>query len=130
MKLLITQIMICLKKNFASSVQKYMNIFIKILEKIKNQNFSDNLVFAGGCALNSSANKFLTLSDKFFKNIYITFAPGDNGGALGAAFTVSANYGENKIILVTLILVLISITIQLKIYLKTILSKINYLMNF
>ncbi len=85
------------KKNFASSVQKiYEYFFIKILEKIKNQNFSDNLVFAGGCALNSSANKFLTLSDKFFKNIYITFAPGDNGGALGAAFTVSANYGENK----------------------------------
>ncbi|MAZ07798.1 MAG: carbamoyltransferase [Rickettsiales bacterium] len=85
------------KKNFAASVQKiYEYFFLKILEKIKNKNFSDNLVFAGGCALNSSANKLLTSNDKFFKNVYITFAPGDNGGALGAAFVVSAKYGENK----------------------------------
>ena len=58
--------------------------------------FSNNLVFAGGCALNSSANRLITNDKKLFDNVYIPYAPGDNGGALGAAFVVSAKY-NNKI---------------------------------
>ncbi len=79
---------IIFKKNFAASVQKvYELYFHKILRNIiKNKN-KKNLVFAGGCALNSSANKFL-LSSKLKKKIFIPFAPGDNGGCLGAAFYV------------------------------------------
>tara|TARA_B110000305_G_C19437535_1_gene639869 strand:+ start:28 stop:1737 length:1710 start_codon:yes stop_codon:yes gene_type:complete len=74
------------KKNFAASVQKiYEFYFNKILEEINLNKFSKNLVFAGGCALNSSANNIL-LSKKFTKNIFIPVAPGDNGGCLGAAF--------------------------------------------
>ena len=80
------------KSNFASSVQKvYENFFKKILNQIKRKNFSKNLVFSGGCALNSSANRLLTIDNSFFENIFINCAPGDNGGALGAAFTVAAN---------------------------------------
>lgn len=74
------------KKNFAASVQKiYEFYFDKILKEINSNKFSKNLVFAGGCALNSSANNIL-LSKKFTKNIFIPVAPGDNGGCLGAAF--------------------------------------------
>ena len=80
-------------KDFAASVQKvYEFFFKKIIEKLFLNNFSKNLVFAGGCALNSSANKFITNEKRQFKNIYIPCAPGDNGGALGAAFVVSAKY--------------------------------------
>ena len=77
------------KKNFAASVQKiYEFYFNKILKEINSNKFSKNLVFAGGCALNSSANNIL-LSKKFTKNIFIPVAPGDNGGCLGAAFYIS-----------------------------------------
>ena len=80
-------------KDFAASVQKvYEFFFKKIIEKLFLNNFSKNLVFAGGCALNSSANRFITNEKRQFKNIYIPCAPGDNGGALGAAFVVSAKY--------------------------------------
>lgn len=83
-------------KDFASSVQKiYEFFFIKIVEKVSLNKFSKNLVFAGGCALNSSANKLITNDKKLFENIYIPYAPGDNGGALGAAFVVSAKYNNN-----------------------------------
>jgi len=91
-----TEILI-FKKNFAASVQKiYEYYFKKILKKIKKLNFSDNLVFAGGCALNSTANNIL-ISYKYFKNIFIPFAPGDNGGCLGAAFYVSKKININNI---------------------------------
>ena len=83
-------------KDFASSVQKvYEFYFEKILKEIYSDNISKNLVFAGGCALNSSANKILTDNKNLFKNLYIPFAPGDNGGALGAAFVVSAKYKDD-----------------------------------
>jgi carbamoyltransferase len=83
-------------KDFAASVQKvYEFYFNRILENIHFKNLSENLVFAGGCALNSSANKVLTNNKELFKNLYIPFAPGDNGGALGAAFVVAAKYKNN-----------------------------------
>ena len=83
-------------KDFASSVQKiYEFFFMKIVEKVYLNKFSKNLVFAGGCALNSSANKLITNDKKLFENVYIPYAPGDNGGALGAAFIVSAKYNNN-----------------------------------
>ena len=65
----------------------YEYYFLKILDKVKNSNYSKNLVFAGGCALNSTANNILIKN--FPKNVFIPVAPGDNGGSLGAAFYVS-----------------------------------------
>ena len=77
-------------KDFASSVQKvYEFFFKKILNTIISYNFSDKLVFSGGCALNSSANKILTENKSLFDNVYINYAPGDNGGAIGAALVVA-----------------------------------------
>ena len=78
-----------LQKDLAASIQK---IFEKkldnIIKKIKNLNFSKNLVYAGGCALNSLANKKL-YDSKLFENIFIPYAPGDGGGAIGAALVAS-----------------------------------------
>ena len=82
--------------NFAASVQKvYEHFFKKIIISSIDKKFSTNLVYAGGCALNSSANKFLTSNKSSFYNVSIPFAPGDNGGALGAAFVVASKYGFN-----------------------------------
>lgn len=84
------------KENFASSVQDvYEFFFKKIIHIVNKKKFSKNLVFSGGCALNSSANKFLT-NNKAFDKVFINNAPGDNGGALGAAFLVSSRYNNNK----------------------------------
>ena len=104
------------KKNFASSVQKiYELYFEKILQNICLNKFSNNLVFAGGCALNSSANNFL-ISEKFNKNIFIPFAPGDNGGSLGAAFYINKKINEKKIILIIHILAPLIVMMKLKEY--------------
>ena len=82
-------------KDFASSVQKiYEYFFKKIIDKLSSKQFSKNLVFAGGCALNSSSNRFITNENKLFEKVYIPCAPGDNGGALGAAFVVSSNFNN------------------------------------
>ena len=73
-----------IKNNIASSTQKVFEFYLlKILNKIKKLNFSNNLVYSGGCALNSLANK-LIYNDNYFKNIYIPYAPGDAGGSIGA----------------------------------------------
>ena len=74
-----------LQKDLASSVQKiFEHKLFEIIKEIKDLNFSDNLVYAGGCALNSLANKKLHESN-LFKNIFIPYAPGDGGGSIGAA---------------------------------------------
>jgi carbamoyltransferase len=74
-----------LQSNIASSCQKIFELYLlKIIEKIKKLNKSKNLVYAGGCALNSLANKKI-FKDPFFDNIYIPYAPGDSGGAIGSA---------------------------------------------
>jgi carbamoyltransferase len=84
------------KKNFASSTQKIFEFFFdNILNYISKKNFSNNLVYAGGCALNSSANNILA-SKKYFENFFIPVAPGDNGGAIGAALLINSKYNLNR----------------------------------
>lgn len=70
-------------KNIASSAQK---IFEEFLFKIVSDYRFDheNLIITGGCAMNSLANGKLAES-KLFKNIFVPFCPGDNGGSIGAA---------------------------------------------
>ncbi len=81
-----------LQKDLASSVQKiFEQKLFEIVKEAKKLDYSDNLVYAGGCALNSLANKKLYES-KLFKNIFIPYAPGDGGGSIGAAL-----YAHNKI---------------------------------
>jgi carbamoyltransferase len=83
------------KKNFACSVQKaYEYIFKQIIEYIIKKNYSKNLIYSGGCALNSSANQYL-INNIFFDKVFISHSPGDNGGAIGAALYVSNTYKKN-----------------------------------
>jgi carbamoyltransferase len=64
--------------------EQRLNEFMRMAKQITGK---ENLVFMGGCALNSSAN---TLLWKIFKDIWIMPNPGDAGSSLGAA---AAMYG-------------------------------------
>ncbi len=76
------------QKDLASSAQKiFEDKLFEIVKEIKKLNYSNNLVYAGGCALNSLANKKLHES-KLFENIFIPYAPGDGGGSIGAALYI------------------------------------------
>ena len=87
------------QKDMSSSCQKiFENYFNKIIKKILKKNFSKNLVYAGGCALNSLANKSIIENSNFDK-IYIPYAPSDNGGSIGAALVTSNKINRNSKIL-------------------------------
>ena len=76
------------------SQKVYENYFNKIISYILSTNYSKNLVYSGGCALNSSANLILTENKDYFENVFINYAPGDNGGAIGAALVVAHKYHD------------------------------------
>ena len=72
--------------NMALAIQQITeDIVIRLAKTAKELTKSDNLVMAGGVALNSVANGKL-LKEGIFKNIWIQPAAGDAGGALGAAY--------------------------------------------
>ena len=78
------------KFDIASAVQKvYTERLIEFMKMAKLLNNKSNLVFMGGCALNSSSNTGLWT---IFKNIWIMPNPGDAGSSLGAA---AALYGQH-----------------------------------
>lgn len=78
------------KFDIAAAVQKVyelrLNEFMHFAHNITGKN---NLVFMGGCALNSSANTMLW---NIFKSVWIMPNPGDAGSSLGAA---AAFYGKH-----------------------------------
>jgi carbamoyltransferase len=57
---------------------------IELCQNILKLGRSKNLCFAGGCALNSSANGKLTVRSGF-ERLHVPSAPADDGNALGAA---------------------------------------------
>lgn len=71
--------------DIAASIQEVVNVIIlrqcKYLKKITNQ---ENIVLAGGCALNCVANGIVA-KEKIFSGIWIQPAANDSGGSLGAA---------------------------------------------
>ena len=89
--------------------EQRLNEFMRMAKSITGKN---NLVFMGGCALNSSANTILW---KIFKDIWIMPNPGDAGSSLGAAaalhgkhiewktpylgYNIEGNYPTNEILL-------------------------------
>lgn len=78
--------------DMAASVQKVVEeIIILIARYLKNTTGENNLVLAGGVALNCVANGIL-VKEKIFKNIWVQPAAGDAGGALGAALYATYNY--------------------------------------
>lgn len=71
--------------DIAASIQEITNeIIVAMAKHAKELTGCKNLCFAGGVALNCSANNVLAKSG-IFENIFIQPAAGDAGGALGAA---------------------------------------------
>lgn len=72
--------------DMAASIQRVTEeILVKMLEHLKELTGLDKVCLAGGVALNSVAN-FKNLVNGPFSDMYIHPAPGDDGGAVGAAY--------------------------------------------
>jgi carbamoyltransferase len=68
--------------DIAAATQRiYEEIFEYILQDVYDCVVSENLVLAGGCALNCSANH---IAYRYFKNVWIMPNPGDAGSSIGA----------------------------------------------
>jgi carbamoyltransferase len=73
------------EKNLAASIQLVIeSALLKIANHLHESTQCDQLCIAGGVALNCVANGKL-LRESRFKNIWVNAAPGDAGGAIGAA---------------------------------------------
>jgi len=78
------------KFDIAAAVQQvYVERLLEFMTMAKKITGKDNLVFMGGCALNSSANTSLW---SIFSSVWIMPNPGDAGSSLGAA---AALYGKH-----------------------------------
>lgn len=81
--------------DLALAIQEVTEEIVLLLAKeAKRLTNSDNLCMAGGVALNCVANGKLH-DKKIFKEIFITPAAGDAGGALGAAYAAYHIYYNN-----------------------------------
>ncbi|MEY4194585.1 MAG: hypothetical protein RLZZ226_953 [Pseudomonadota bacterium] len=69
----------------ASGQQFFSETLNRLLTHLHRQHPCDNLVLAGGCALNSSANGRI-LAETPFQSLFVPPAPADDGTALGAAW--------------------------------------------
>ena len=69
--------------DLAASAQKVAeNLICNVMRRARDFNWSRNLVYGGGVALNCLANRNL---GEYFNGIHILPSPGDSGSALGAA---------------------------------------------
>ena len=84
-------------KDIARSAQwMYEQALFHLLNSAYEQCGCNNLVLAGGCAMNSVANGRIA-SNAPFRNIYVQSAAGDAGGAVGAAFVAAARGSDEGI---------------------------------
>lgn len=84
--------------DMAASIQKVLEEVVLLIVKDAKQMIGDecdNLVLAGGVALNCVSNGNI-LRNNIFKNIWIQPAAGDAGGALGAALYYYFQYSNNS----------------------------------
>jgi carbamoyltransferase len=76
--------------DIAAAAQKvYESAFEHVLKLSAKTSRSENLVLMGGCALNCSANP---IALKYFENVWIMPAPGDNGSAIGSVLAESRHH--------------------------------------
>ena len=75
----------------AATQQVYELIFNRVLQMAKSLVPSNNLVLMGGCALNCVAN---SQSYRYFNNVWIMPAPGDDGSAIGAVLAYKKKHIE------------------------------------
>jgi len=75
-------------ENIAASLQAmYEEAFFHILNDLYDRTHQKTLCLAGGCALNSVANGQIAMRTSF-ERVYVPPAAADDGGAIGAAFSV------------------------------------------
>jgi len=75
-------------ENIAASLQAmYEEAFFHILNDLYDRTHQKALCLAGGCALNSVANGQIAMRTSF-ERVYVPPAAADDGGAIGAAFSV------------------------------------------
>lgn len=82
--------------DLAMAIQKVTEeIVLAMAKTVRDLTGSSHLCLAGGVALNVVANSAIRRA-KLFENIYVQPAAGDAGGALGAAWAVSAVLYDEK----------------------------------
>lgn len=85
--------------DIASSVQKIVEELLLLIVRHAKEKYGqgiDNLVLAGGVALNCVANGKI-LREQIFENVWVQPAAGDAGGGLGAAlYTYYVHYGQPR----------------------------------
>ena len=80
-------------RDIARSAQAvYEEAFLHLLNALHQRHGLDAVALAGGCANNSVANGKVTTHTPF-KFVYVPPAPGDAGGAIGAAYSVWHDLG-------------------------------------
>tara|TARA_B100001250_G_scaffold409759_1_gene434756 strand:- start:448 stop:2190 length:1743 start_codon:yes stop_codon:yes gene_type:complete len=78
--------------DLARSIQeKYEEVILNYINFFKNKFNINHLSLSGGCAMNSLANGKI-IKKLNFKDVYIPPAPGDAGGAIGAAILCDKEY--------------------------------------
>jgi len=83
-------------KDIAKSLQKsFENTVIQIINRLQNKVPTQNLVMAGGCAMNGLVNGKI-FKETNFKNHFIQPASTDDGTALGAAYYCWHNHLKKK----------------------------------
>lgn len=83
-------------KALAAAIQNLTEvILLRLARHAKELTGSDRLCVAGGCALNCAAMGYIRQSG-IFKEVYVPFAPGDDGCAIGAALYLNAEMFGNK----------------------------------
>ena len=80
-------------RDIARSAQAvYEEAFLHLLNALHHRHGLDAVALAGGCANNSVANGKVTTHTPF-RFVYVPPAPGDAGGAIGAAYSVWHDLG-------------------------------------
>ena len=83
-------------RDMARSAQAlYEQAFFNIVRAARADTGLTNVVLAGGCANNSVANGKIRRETPF-EHVYVHAAPGDQGGAIGAAFAVHHQHGGQR----------------------------------
>jgi len=83
-------------RDMARSAQAlYEQAFFNIVRAARADTGLTNVVLAGGCANNSVANGKIR-REMPFEHVYVHAAPGDQGGAIGAAFAMHHQNGGQR----------------------------------
>jgi carbamoyltransferase len=83
-------------RDLARSAQAmYEEAFFHVIEAARKDTGLTDIVLAGGCANNSVANGKIRRQTPY-QRVYVHAAPGDQGGAIGAAFAVWHKLGGER----------------------------------